>query len=350
MQDTTRRLERIALIALSALLAFGCLIVLRPFIPAILWALILALATWPALEWIERRLRVSRSIASLFLTILFLLAMVLPLVLVSFNLVDNVTRFYSSVRTLFEEGVPPPPAWLANLPYAGRWISENWNEFLSDGPRVLTAAKRLLEPAKDMLLAGGAYIGQFIFQFLVSLLMLFFIYRHGEDFHKRLQVAASKVAGERSRKLLLVAGNTLQSAIYGIVGTAFAQGILAGVGFLIAGVPAPFLLALFTFALSPIPGGPVLIWGGAVVWFIYHGIWGWGLFMLVWGALVISSVDNFIRPYIMSRGTNLPLVLILLGVLGGALAFGALGIFVGPALLAVAYTALKEWSESTSAN
>ena len=346
MKNTSQRLEQVALLIVSALLALGCLLVLRPFVSAVLWALILALATWPALLWFERRLKHRRGAAALLLTSLLLLACVLPLTLVSWNLADNVTSLFGSVRELAEKGPPEAPAWLARVPLAGDALTLRWNELVKDQPRLLAGVRQLASPTKDALLAGGTFLGQAIFHSLLSLFLLFFIYRDGEAIFRRIQIGASKIAGDRSRRLLTIAGNTLQSAIYGIVGTAFAQGILAGLGFLIAGVPAPFLLAVFTFVLSPIPVGPPLVWVSAAIWLFSHGSIGWGIFMLLWGALLVSSVDNFLKPYLISRGSDLPLVLILLGVLGGALTFGALGVFLGPALLAVGYTVLKEWSET----
>ncbi len=349
MENTSNRLEQLALVAVSILLAIGCLLILSPFVSAILWALILALATWPALGWLERRLKIRRTAAALLMTLFFLLAFVAPLAMVSWNLADNARDLLDSARTMIDKGPPAPPAWIAKIPLGGLWVEKRWNELLADRPQMIANAQQLLSPAKNILITSGAYLGQAVFHFLLSLLVLFFIYRDGESFFKRIQVGASKIVGERSHKLLRVAGDTLQSAIYGIVGTAFAQGVLAGIGFWIAGVPTPLLLAAFTFVLSPVPVGPPLLWGGAALWLFYGGSGTWAIFMLLWGILVVSSVDNFLKPYLMSRGSNLPLVLILLGVMGGALAFGALGVFLGPALLAVAYTVLGEWSEESAA-
>ena len=137
----------------------------------------------------------------------------------------------------------------------------------------------------------------------------------------------------------------MTSVVYGILGTALAQAIVAIIGFLIAGVPGPFFLGLLTFFLSPIPAGPVLVWVGATLWLLHTGDTFWAVFIALWGLLVISSIDNFLKPYLISRGCNLPLVLILLGIMGGAIAFGALGVFLGPTLLAIAYAVLKEWNQ-----
>ena len=131
--------------------------------------------------------------------------------------------------------------------------------------------------------------------------------------------------------------------VYGLLGTAFAQAAVAFVGFLIAGVPGAMVLAALTFILSLVPMGPVLVWGGAAAWLYAQGQTGWAIFMVVYGAAVISSVDNFVKPILMSRAGNLSMLLVVLGVFGGAISFGFIGLFVGPALLAVAWSLLKAW-------
>jgi predicted PurR-regulated permease PerM len=147
---------------------------------------------------------------------------------------------------------------------------------------------------------------------------------------------------------MATAQNAVRGVVYGLIGTAFAQAAVALVGFLIAGVPGAFLLAALTFVLSLVPMGPVLIWGGAAAWLYFHGQSGWAVFMLVYGAAVISSVDNFVKPILMSRAGNLSMLLVVLGVFGGAVAFGFIGLFVGPALLAIAWNLMKAWLEIPS--
>jgi predicted PurR-regulated permease PerM len=346
MQNTRERLEQLALLLLSLLLVLSCLLILRPFISAILWALILALATWPAFNWLNHRLKGRRALASLLLSLSFVIAIIAPLALVTWNFADSASGLVTSVRSSLDEGMPEAPEWLTKVPYVGPHLTKRWGEIFGSSASVIETSKRLLTPAMDFVVVVSSFLGQTLLQFILSIFILFFIYRDGEVFLARLQVGAYKIIGERGRALIAVATNTLRSAIYGIVGTAAAQSLLAGIGFLIAGVPGVVLLTALTFVLSPIPAGPPLLWIGGSIWLFRQDANGMGIFLLVWGAVVVSSVDNFLKPYIMSRGSNMPLVLILLGILGGALAFGALGIFLGPALLAVGYTVLKEWSET----
>ncbi len=149
----------------------------------------------------------------------------------------------------------------------------------------------------------------------------------------------------RGQHLIDVAVATMRGVVYGILGTAIAQGVLAAVGFWLAGVPAAPLLGLVTFFLSPVPIGPPLVWAPAAFWLFSQDHAGWGVFMLIWGVAVVSSVDNFVKPFIISRGSNLPFVLVLLGVLGGVIAFGFIGVFLGPTLLAIGYALIQDWSE-----
>jgi predicted PurR-regulated permease PerM len=159
----------------------------------------------------------------------------------------------------------------------------------------------------------------------------------------------SRLSGDRGRRLVGVAATTMRGVVYGIIGTAIAQGVAAGIGFLIAGVPAAPLLGLATFFLSPVPIGPPLVWIPAAIWLFYHGSTGWAIFMAIWGVAVVSSVDNVIKPLIISRGSNLPFILVLLGVLGGVVAFGFIGLFLGPTLLAIGYVILQEWNAAPKA-
>jgi predicted PurR-regulated permease PerM len=181
-------------------------------------------------------------------------------------------------------------------------------------------------------------------QLALSVLVAFFLFRDGEAAAARLQHATLRVAGPDARYLLDVAGQTVNSVVYGILGTALAQGVLAGIGFWVAHVPGASLLGLATFFLSVVPVGPPLIWGSAAVWLYYQGELGWAIFLALWGLLVVSMVDNFLKPFIISRGSSLPFILVFLGVLGGVVAFGFIGVFLGPTLLAVGYRILDEWA------
>jgi predicted PurR-regulated permease PerM len=186
-------------------------------------------------------------------------------------------------------------------------------------------------------------IGRGVVEVALSVFLAFFIFRDGAAVADRLTAGVARIAGERGRHLLEVAGKTVRGVVYGIFGTAMVQGVMAGIGFLIAGVPGAALLGLLTFFLSPVPVGPPLVWIPAAIWLFSQGLTGWGIFMLVWG-VGVSSVDNFVKPWLISQGSAMPFILIFFGVIGGALAFGLIGVFLGPTLLAVVYRLIDQWS------
>ncbi|HEY2107745.1 MAG TPA: AI-2E family transporter, partial [Candidatus Binataceae bacterium] len=188
-------------------------------------------------------------------------------------------------------------------------------------------------------------IGRGILQTLLSLFVVFFLYRDGETLAVRLRAVIMRIAGaDRGGRMLEVAHTTIIGVIFGVLGTALVQGLVSEIGFEAARVPGAFLLAFLSFALSVIPFGPALIWAPAVLWLLRQGSHGAGIFLLAWSIGAHGAVDAFIKPLLISRGGSMPLVLVLLGVLGGATAFGFIGVFLGPTLLAVGFRWLEEWS------
>lgn len=340
------RIEAVLGIVAAALLALGCLAVLRPFVSAILWSLVLAFTTWPLLLRLERRIKGRRTVAASLMVLLITLVMVLPFVAVGITLAENVSRIEDLFRFL-QGGLPATaPVWLSDLPWIGSYIASAWPGFVQDTGWLSSSVKSIGMGAGKWLLANSVDFGKGIMQLVLSVVILFVLYRDGEQLTARLSAGAQRIMGDRSQHLLNVAGNTVRSVVYGIIGTALAQAIVAALGFWVAGVPSPFLLGLLTFLLALIPGGPPFVWIPATLWLFHEGHAGWGLFMSIWGLLGISGVDNVVRPYLISRGSNLPFIVVLLGVIGGLLAFGFIGIFLGPVLLAVGYAVIREFTAS----
>jgi predicted PurR-regulated permease PerM len=234
------------------------------------------------------------------------------------------------------------------VPAVGRQATEYWESFAADSSKLLAVAKRFIEPVSGWLLRGGLALGAGLLELALSILIAFFLFRDGGKAAEQLSVAVDRIAGERGKYLLEVAGNTVRGVVYGILGTALVQSVIAGIGFAIAGVPGAGVLALLTFFLSVVPVGPPLIWLPAALWLFNQGSTGWGIFMVVWG-VGVSSVDNFVKPWLISQGSAMPFLLIFLGVIGGALAFGFIGVFIGPTLLAVGYRLVAEWAATNRA-
>ena len=338
-----KRFEYFAQIAVVFLLVAGCLLVLLPFLAATLFAAVICVSTWPIYLWLLREMKGRKSLAALTMTLALAVVVILPLALVAYNLADNVTTFYDVVKQAVEAGLEPP-AWLKGLPMVGASLDEYWHLVATSRDEMIALAKRLLEPTRKFLLAGGILLGQGVIQLSLATFVCFFFYRDGVALVRFLNVAMVRVVGTQAEKILGVINNTVRSVMYGLLGTALAQGLVATIGFAIAGVPAALLLGVVTAVVSLIPIGPPLIWGGAAIWLFYQGTVGWGIFMLLWGFFLISGVDNVVKPLLISRGSNLPFILVLFGVLGGVVAFGFVGVFIGPALLAVGLNLMQEWA------
>jgi predicted PurR-regulated permease PerM len=284
-----------------------------------------------------------RTLAALAMTICTTLVLLVPFVVVGSTLADNAKELTAATRKWLEAGAPPPPAWVARIPLVGGSVSSYWSSIAGDSRQLLSDLQPFADSLFSGLLALMLVMTRGLLELALSILISFFLYRDGGIVAVRLRAATERLAGERGPLLLALAGNTVRGVVYGILGTALAQGLIAGIGFFIAGVPGAGMLTLLTFFLSIVPVGPPLVWIPATIWLFHEGRVGWGIFMLIWG-LGVSSVDNIIKPWLISKGSDMPFILILLGVLGGAMAFGFIGVFLGPTLLAVGYRLIKEWA------
>ncbi|MGH6913194.1 MAG: AI-2E family transporter [Geminicoccales bacterium] len=342
--ESESRIEQIVVISLLLILAIGCFVVLRPFLSALLWALILSFSTWPLHAWLARALGGRRTLAAGVMTLLVAAVFILPPVAVGSSLADSVAKVAGMFGTLLEQGPPGPPYWVRNLPLVGEPLHGYWQDLEQLGTDWTTELQPYLETARDLLLSTGVTLGEAVLQLALSVVAAFFFFRDGAEGARRLSAAFERLVGERAQRLLEVAGGTVKGVVYGIIGTAMAQGSLQAIGLWLAGVPAALFLGFLTFFLSFVPMGPALVWLPAATWLFYKGAFGWGVFLTLWGFFVVSGVDNVLKPYLISRGSNMPLILVFLGVLGGVFAFGFLGVFLGPTLLALGYTLLQEWT------
>ena len=342
--ETLQRDKIIALVAL-ALLIIGCAAVLWPFLTVLVWAMILSFSTWPVYAYFRRLVGGRATLAATLMTLLVTLVLLAPFAVVVAGLAENADELAEMAQKLMREGLPDPPEWIKELPLVGVSADAYWRSFVDDGARLIGELSKLLQPLRPALTAVGAALAQGLLLLALSVFLAFFFFRDGEAAAARLQTAMARVAGTRAQHLIGITTGTITGVVYGILGTALAQGLLAAIGFAISGVPGASLLGLATFFLSIVPFGPPLLWIPAAMWLFYHGAVGWAIFLALWGLIVVSGVDNVMKPLIISRGSDLPFVLVFLGVLGGIVAFGFLGVFLGPTLLAVGYRLLIEWSE-----
>lgn len=335
--------------AAIAIIVLGCFLVLRPFLTAILLAAVVCVSTWPVFTWMRGHLRGNASFAALFTSLLLVLVLVVPLALISLSLADNVTLIVDATKRWFAQGSPSPPNWLTAIPLVGESLDAYWHELAASQEALLDGLRRLLDPAKGFLLNSALVLGEGVLQMSLAAFIAFFFYRDGEHLIQTLMRAMHKVADNVADDVLATVANTTVSVAYGLIGTALAQAAAAVIGFWMAGVPAPLLLGAATFLLSLAPMGPPIVWGGAAIWLYWQDHAGWAIFMVLWGLLVVSSIDNFLKPYLISRGSSMPFALVLLGVLGGVIAFGFIGLFLGPVLLAVGLSLARKWTSNPPA-
>jgi len=340
-----QRFQPFTRLAAVILLVIGCLIVLRPFVAAILFACAITISSWPLYLRLLNKVKGRRSLAAAIMSVGLTLLILVPLTLVTWNIADNAASFYDHFKASLGSGTLAPPAWLRDLPLVGEMIDTYLRRLLGSREELLNVAKNLLEPARHLLLGGGVLLGSGVAQVSLAVFVSFFLYRDGVTMLSSLSRAMDKLIGaEQATSVSDTISRTVRGVMYGLLGTALAQSVVAAVGFLIAGVPAVALLSVATFLFSLIPVGPPIIWIGATIWLFDHGQTGWAIFMAVWGVLLISGVDNVVKPLLISRGSSLPFILVLLGVMGGVLAFGFVGLFIGPTLLAVGMGLLRNYT------
>ncbi|EIK67289.1 putative membrane protein, DUF20 family [Pseudomonas synxantha BG33R] len=333
------------LVQILLLVLFGASFwVMAPFWSALFWGAVLAFASWPLMRLLTRWLGGRESLAAGILTLGWMLLVAVPLVWLGFNLADHVRDAVALIKDIQVDGLPEAPTWLGSIPFVGERLVAMWDSIDQQGAALMVSIKPYLGQVGNWLLARSAQIGGGILELTLSLVFVFFFYRDGPRLAMFVHRLLERLIGERAGYYIELVAGTVQRVVNGVIGTAAAQALLALIGFLIAGVPGALVLGIVTFLLSLIPMGPPLVWIPATAWLAWKGDYTYAVFLGVWGTFVISGVDNVLKPYLISRGGNLPLVIVLLGVFGGLIAFGFIGLFIGPTLLAVAYSLLTDWS------
>jgi predicted PurR-regulated permease PerM len=316
--------------------------VLSPFLAALAWAGILAYVTWPLHQRLSRRLPGRDNLAALLMTLGVAATLLLPLVWVMFTLVGDVAVASATIKQLATQGLPPLPAGVRAWP-GGEWIATQYQSVQADPAWVRAQIDALGLTDTNLLKAVAGGIGRNVAKFGLAVFALFFLYRHGDNVLAQFRGVATRWLGEAARGYIQAVGITVRAVVFGIVLTALAQGVLAGLGYWVAGIAAPVLWGVITALVSLIPFlGPV-VWIGLSLGLLAHGETQAALGLFLWGALVVSWVDNLIRPLVISGSTRIPFLLVFLGVLGGLNAFGLIGLFLGPVLLAVSVAIWREW-------
>lgn len=336
-----RRLVAAAFLAL----VFGLTLwVLSPFFAALAWAGILAYVTWPLHQRLLRRLAGRDTLAALLMTLLVAVTLLVPLAWIILSVTSDVASAAAFLRRIAAEGLPPLPQAVREWP-GGEWFAARYAEIQSNPVwlRARIEALGLTDPATWTALAGG--LGRNIAKFALAVFALFFLYRHGAAALAQFRRVGAHWLGAATRGYLAAVGVTVHAVVFGIVLTALAQGTLAGLGYWVAGIDAPALWGALTALISLIPFAGPLVWIALCLALLAQGEINAALGLALWCALIVSSVDNLIRPLAISGPTRIPFLLVFLSVLGGLNAFGLIGLFLGPVLLAVSLAVWREWLE-----
>jgi predicted PurR-regulated permease PerM len=328
-------------IGVLLVLAVWCYVIARPFLVAVVWGVILAVAAHTGHRHLSAWLGGRRGLAAALLTAVALLLLIGPLTMLGVALVHNLTDLAARLAG-GDIAVPPPPAALAGWPLIGKRAAGLWQLASVNLAAALHELQPQLRPLVRWLLALAAGAGLGLLQFLLAAVIAGLLLARAAAGHRFAELVLTRLAGERGPALATVAERTVRNVARGVIGTAVAQSALAGIGFLAAGVPWAALLTLGCFLLCVVQVGPAIVLLGTVVYVFWKAGTAIGAVYLVWGVLV-GLVDNVLRPLLMGRGGAAPLAVVFVGVVGGLLAHGLIGLFVGPVVLTLGYELFRAW-------
>jgi len=351
-QELRRDLTRtvLAVLIIGGLIA-ASLWILRPFLAATIWSAMIVVTTWPVLRTLQRRLWGKRWLAATIMTAALLLLFVAPFSAAIGTIVANAGEIVDWANRFSDVKLPPPPEFVEKIPVVGDKTANLWREYADKGPEELAAiVKPYASRVTSWFVAEVGNFGLVTLQFLLTVVICAILYMTGEDAAQWMRRFGRRLAGERGEHVVRLAGQAIRGVALGVVVTALVQSVLGGIGLAIAGVPFAAVLTAVMFMLALAQIGPLPVLLGGLAWLWWQGHTGWFVALLVW-TIVVGSLDNILRPILIRKGADLPLLLIFAGVIGGLFAFGLIGLFVGPVLLAVAYTLLDTWvSEAPDAD
>jgi len=334
------------IVVLSALLA-GSLYILRPFLPGLIWAGTIVVATWPLLLWLQGRVGNRRWLAVLILMACLVVVMVLPLYLTIDTFAERSDEIVGAIRKLPTYTLFPPPSWVHDVPLVGPRATAEWQRLSDVGPGGLLArVEPYLTMAARWALGHAAVLGAFGIHMVVTLVLSGILYVRGEAAARFISDGAVRLAGPAGEVAVILAGQAIRAVAMGIVLTAAAQTALGGLGLWAADVPVAGILTAVMLLLCIAQIGPLLPMLAGVI-FLYRADANVAATLLLLWAIVVGTMDNVMRPWLISRGVRIPLLLILSGVIGGMLAFGLVGLFIGPVVLAVTQAMLRAWVQGT---
>ena len=336
-------IQRLLAITLLVMLFILCFQVVQFFIVPALWAAILAYVTFPIYKFFHEKVKLGPSFSAGIMTVSISLMIGVPLVVGVFILQQEALNLYSTFIYRIKVGYLDVPDSIKTLPVIGQQIQDILWSINKNPEGTLDAFRAWIQShlyygkvALDVMLSSLAKLG-------MALMTLYFFYRDGISLIKQIRQALRNIIGNRIDGYISSVGTTTRAVVYGIGLTALAQALLAGIGYYFSGSPSPILLTLITFGVALIPFGTPFAWGAVSIWLLSQGQTVEGIGLALWGVLVISWVDNLIRPIVISGATKIPFIIIFIGVLGGLTAFGFVGLFIGPVVLAIGLAVWREW-------
>jgi predicted PurR-regulated permease PerM len=339
---TSEEVIQIAIrLALLAGLIYWSFIVLSPFIPILLWSVVLAVALYPVYDWLSAHLGNRPGIAALLVTLAVLAVFLGPAAWLGIGLVEGL-RNVSDQLTSGNLTIPTPPDSVKNWPVVGETLHEYWQMASVNLASAFRQIAPVLKPLAGPVLAIAGSVGTGTLMFLASVVISGFLFPYGPPLVAASNRALTRIVADRSESFLALAGATIRTVLQGVIGVAVIQALLAGVVLKIAGVPNASVLAFVILVLGIIQIGslpillPVVIW----VWMVKDV--GPAVLITIFLAIVGIS-DNALKPLFMGRGLSTPVLVIFIGVIGGTLAHGIVGLFIGPIILAVAWEVMMAW-------
>ncbi len=343
-EQRSQLISNAIVLACLTVLLLGVLAVLRPFLSAIIWSAIIVVATWPIMLRVQRLCGGRRSLAVAAMTSGLFVAVVGPVALLLGTLLTRLPELRDLGARLFAGPWPGPPAWLERMPY-GTQLSAEWQQAAAQTPEYWAGAvKPYLAKAAVWLSQHVGTLGGVTVDFLLTLILVVVFYLHGEALAKWTLRLAKRVGGARGVESTVLAGQAMRAIAAGVVLTALVEAVLSGLGLWLVGIPAAGVLTSVIFMLCVMQIGPMPVLIPAALWLMFQQQVGWGIALAIW-ALTMSIGDGILRPWLIQRGAKLPFMLVLVGVIGGLLAFGVTGIFVGPMLLAVVQRLMERWMD-----
>jgi predicted PurR-regulated permease PerM len=329
-------------LVIGTLLA-GSLWTLLPFLSGLVWATTIVIATWPALLRLERLVGGRRSIAVAIMTLAVLLTFIVPFVLAISTLLNAAERSPMVVNDFVAGGLGPPPTWISKIPVVGPRMAGSWQTIAAGGPEDLKAAVQpYARAAAAWAIAAIGGFGRITVLILLTSALVAILYSRGEMAAHGALAFARRLGGETGERTIRLAGQAIRSVALGVVLTALVQSLLVGVGLWVCGIPHFGVLTAIAFILGIAQIGPLPILATSIIWLYSNGSTGWATALLIW-TVPVAALDNVLRPILIRRGVQLPLLLIIAGVIGGLISFGVVGLFVGPVVLAATYTLAKDW-------